>query len=317
MMIEKWLKLAKKRIDTLDAELILLAGLGEALPQGADRSYLVAHAEAGISQEKWQNLEPMLARRERGEPLAYILGMREFYGRDFAVNPAVLIPRPETEALVEIALELIGDARGGSEAKAGSEEGFAIKVPKTAEKRRILEIGTGSGCIATTLALELAAEGKEVDVIATDISGAALEVAEANAVKWGAKVEFRRGDLLRKCPQSDDSEQDWLFPKGTKFDLLVANLPYVDQGWEWLDRRSLDFEPSLALYAQEGGLALYRELLAQIGATGITTEVVIEVDLCQQKKMAEMAQEYGFSLRKVRGFGIWLAGKSVEKRPGR
>ncbi len=309
MTIEKWLKLAKKRVDSLDAELILLAGLGEALPQGADRSYLVAHAEAGISQEKWQNLEQMLTRRKAGEPLAYILGRREFYGRDFAVNPAVLIPRPETEALVEIALELIRDARIGFEAKVGSEEGFAIKTPKTAGKRRILEIGTGSGCIATTLVLELAAEGREVDAVATDISEAALGVAAANAAKWGAKVEFRRGDLLRKCPQSDDSERGWLFPEGTKFDLLVANLPYVDQGWEWLDRRSLDFEPSLALYAQEGGLALYRELLAQIGATGITTGVVIEVDPCQQEKMMEMAREYGFLVRERRGFGVWLTGK--------
>lgn len=270
MTIEKWLKLAKKRIDSLDAELILLAGLGEALPQDVDRSYLVAHAGAGISQEKWEKLEKMLARREAGEPLAYILGRREFYGRDFLVNPAVLIPRPETEELIELVLEEVRS------------------LNKSAVQ--ILEVGTGSGCIATTLSLE----DRSIEMVAVDISRDALEVAQQNADVLGAKVDFRQSDLLEGVEGVSD------------FEIVVANLPYVDRSWTWLSDKDLRFEPVIALYAEDGGLALYKKLLRQIQERGGASVVVVEIDPCQRDRLTNLAREYDYVVEKYDEYGVLM-----------
>lgn len=294
MTVAEWLFEAKRKIDGLDAELILLGVLrGAEMVSGAgsgvrmdsvamavsaeatDRSWLVAHGDFALPEASVAMAEEMLARRVAGEPLAYILGTREFYGREFVVSPAVLIPRPETEGLIELVEEL--GVRGG----------------------RILEMGTGSGCIAVTLAV------LGYEVTATDVSAEALAVAEENARRFG--VLARKGGMVRFC-QGDLLEVDSL--AGVRFDVLVANLPYVDAGWEWLDRAGLDYEPALALYAEEGGLALYKRLVRQMADFAWTEGVVVaryaifEADPCQHEELRRLAEAAGLRFVKAEGFGM-------------
>lgn len=290
MTIGNWLKLARKKIAALDAELILLFGLRDMLPKGADRSYIFAHPEVGISQESWENLDKMVERRAKGEPLAYILGVKEFYGREFRVDSGVLIPRPETESLVDLALEVVGGSKSDALEKVRSEGGFSEKGLEWAAGWQILEIGTGSGCIATTLSLEMAVRGISGAVTATDMSEVALERARENAARLEASVRFLWSDLLSEVPRLED------------FEVLVANLPYVDRNWGWLDFSGLDFEPALALYAEEKGLALYRRLLEEL--KGRVKWVIFEADPCQHEELVELAERNGYRLDKIEGFGL-------------
>lgn len=290
MTIENWLKLAREKVDALDAELILMFGLRSVLPEGADRSYLFAHAEMEVSREVQAKLDEMIERRVKSEPLAYILGYKEFYGRDFEVNSEVLIPRPETESLVDLTLELVGGGVGDDLRKRLSDSALAEKRLKKASTGQILEIGTGSGCIATTLSLEMAARGVSGAVTAVDVSKAALETAQRNVTRLGAKVEFLRLDLLSGVSRLED------------FEILVANLPYVDRSWEWLDCSGLDYEPALALYAEEKGLALYRRLFEELQRR--VKWVILEADPCQQEELVRIAERNGYKLDKVEGFGM-------------
>lgn len=290
MTIENWLKLARERINALDAELILVSILREMLSKAIDRSYIFAHPEIGISQEAWKRLDKMADRRASGEPLAYILGYKEFYGRNFKVDSGVLIPRPETESLVDLTLELLQGARSEVTVKPLSDGGLAKNGVKRAARGQILEIGTGSGCIATTLSLEMAARGVSGAITAVDVSEAALDKARENAGLLGASARFLRSDLLAGVENVED------------FEVLVANLPYVDKNWEWLDFSGLDFEPDLALYAEENGLALYRRLFEEL--KGRVKWVVLEADPCQQADLVEMAEKNGYGLDKITGFGL-------------
>ncbi len=276
MTISEWLAEARTRVDALDAELIAVRVFapGDSAMNGAevDRSWLAAHGEDEISEDLVILANGMVTRRAGGEPLAYIFGFKEFYGRKFKVSPEVLIPRPETEGLIELVrgLDLSGE-------------------PK------FLEIGTGSGCIAVTLA----AEFPRAKVVATDVSEGALEMARENNAVLGAGVEFLRGDLLEDL--SDDAGG---------FDVLVSNLPYVDEGWGWLDKRTLDFEPELALYAEDGGLLLYKKLILQMKARGegFARYIVFEADPCQHEALIQFAGEQGLSLAKAEGFGMVFRG---------
>ena len=184
-----------------------------------DRTWVLTHPEHHVNELA---LEGLLQRRESGEPLAYILGYREFFSRRFRVDPNVLIPRQETEILVETALGFVG------------------------ENLRVLDIGTGSGCIAITLKLER----PTWEVWATDISCSALQVARENAETLGADITFRHSDLLEQLD-------------GEKFDLIVSNPPYIGRE-EVLPKEVRDFEPDSALFAEEEGLALYRTLSQQV-----------------------------------------------------
>lgn len=263
-----WLKWAKTQIDSLDAELIAINVFAH---QKQDRSWLVTHQDLEIAAFPRRQGTKLVKRRALGEPLAYLLQRREFYGRDFVVSSGVLVPRVETEALIDLAKEL--------------------KLPK---RPRFLEIGTGSGCIAITLALEF----PQAEVLATDVSVEALEVAEKNNQIHEGRVALVRSDLLRGVDFGFDGE----------FDVLVANLPYVDPGWDWLNHDSLKFEPVTALYAiGENGLVLYRrlfeELLERQGESGLNF-VVVEADPCQHGALIKMAQEFGWRFKKKQGFGI-------------
>ena len=193
----------------------------------------------------------LLVRRGRREPTAYIVGLREFYARDFHVGPGVLVPRPETELIVDRAREIqkrraaevATGAKGESEAEAGTEAGteaeFEVEIVAATERPlRILDIGTGSGCLAVTLALEI--EGAEVHAV--DISEDALFWARKNAEALGASVTFHLGDGLEVARG--------LARDQGRFDLVVSNPPYVEpREREELSAEVREHEPPLALYA--------------------------------------------------------------------
>ena len=149
---------------------------------------------------------------KKAYPEAYQRGWQDFYGRKFKVTSAVLIPRPESEQIVDLTLELAGK---------NILPGVKAGPRKLSAKPLILDVGTGSGCLGISLKLEL----PEARVLLSDVSEAALEVAQANALELKAKVEFLKGDLL-------DFESAGL--SSAKFELIVANLPYVDKTWSWL-----------------------------------------------------------------------------------
>ena len=254
MNVSSWLKTAKKKVNSLDAELILLNAMNE-----KDRTFLAVHDGRELSEDELKKADNALKRRTNGEPLAYILGYKEFYGRDFMVmNEAhTLVPRTETESIIDVVKEL-------------------NPAPK-----KILDVGTGSGCIAITLKLELGAE-----VLASDISAGALDIAKKNAGNLDAEVEFMESDLMEKIDGN--------------FDVITANLPYVDENWDWLDKKALSFEPEEALYAEDGGLYLIKKLIRQ--AQGRTKYLILESDTSQQKEMIEYAEKYGFEFVKKDNF---------------
>ncbi|MGH9540501.1 MAG: peptide chain release factor N(5)-glutamine methyltransferase [Terriglobales bacterium] len=202
-----------------DAELLLLAVLGR------ERAYLYAHPEAEPSEDERREYARLIAARAAGQPVQYLTGRQEFYGREFRVTPAVLIPRPETELLVAAALE---------------------KLPSGANAQ-VLDAGTGSGAIAATLALERPA----ARVVALDRSWAALAVARGNAARWNARAAFVAAD--------------WLAPlRAGVLDMIVSNPPYVaDNELPELAREVREFEPREALVAGPSGLESYRTLLPQ------------------------------------------------------
>lgn len=310
MKIEAWLKEAKGQVSALDAELLLVWALGESEAAGGaseakgratpgesgltlDRSYLAAHGEEELSVETQGKLRAAVERRAQGEPLAYIVGEKEFYGRKFRVDARVLVPRPETETLVDLVRERV---QGSAQNLRQFATDFATVSRQSANRQeasagRILEIGTGSGCLAVTLALEL----PEAEVVATDVDAEVLRVAQENAQRLGARVEFRRADLLAGL--------------AGEFEVLVANLPYVDANWEWLEQRSLDYEPAGALYSEQGGLAHYVRLLEQLGAAEAKVRarwLVLEADPCQQDELVRLAAVQGWRLVERRGFANCL-----------
>jgi release factor glutamine methyltransferase len=205
----------------LDAELLLARVLG------CERSYLHAHPEAQLTEPQSRRHGELLKRRASGEPLAYILGFKEFWSLPLQVTPDVLIPRPETELLVELVLAHISKH----------------------EKLEIADLGTGSGAIA----LAIAKECPDCRITATDISQAALAVAAGNACRLKlTNIWFLVGD--------------WFEPLGGRFHLIVSNPPYVDVADPHLQDAALQFEPREALISAEGGLADLR-LIAQGAST--------------------------------------------------
>ncbi len=213
-------------------------------------------------------------------PRAYKEGQADFLGREFLVTPDVLIPRPETETMVEMVLSLAGKSYLS---------GMTVGKSRLDDKPRILEVGTGSGCVAVSLALEI----PEAEVFACDISEEALEVAKRNARKHKTKVNFRNSDLLCAYEKSD------------KFDVVVANLPYVSRDWEWLNEpesRGIKFEPEIALYAENNGLELIFRLLDELD--GRAKYLILEADPCQHKEITSHAEERGYKLQKISGFQL-------------
>lgn len=196
-------------LDAVDARALLRHVIG------CDDAWLISHPDQQLSAQEQEAYAVLRARRAAGEPLAYLTGEREFYSLAFDVTPAVLIPRPETELLVEAALEHL-----------------PVDCPL-----RVLDLATGSGCIAVTIARQRS----RARVTAADISHDALAVARGNAARHGASIEF--------------VESDWFAAlTGRRFDLVVANPPYIAAGDAHLAAGDLRFEPRAALVAGPSGL---------------------------------------------------------------
>ncbi len=235
-----------------------------------DAAWLAAHDDYELAAAEEQNLRTLIARRVAGEPMAYIMGYREFYGRKFKCTPAGLIPRPETELLIDL---------------------LRNPLPSdTSVTSKILDVGTGTGCIAITLALEL----NGAQITACDLSRDALALACENARALGA----RNIELI---------ESDWFsaIDANKKFDVIVSNPPYIPPNDPHLFRGDLRFEPWLALRDRVDGLESYRELIA--GAKKHLVEgglLIVEHGYDQGESVPALFTETGLTrIEMIRDFG--------------
>lgn len=218
---------AREKLPGFEARLLL----GQVLRQPP--VWLLTHDDAVLDDAVLGAFNALVTRRHAGEPVAYLLGHREFFGRDFVTAPGVLIPRPETELLVDIALKKlgVGDA--------------AAKTETARNAPQILDLGTGTGCIAITLALEC----PQARVTAVDASAAALAIAKENAQQLNATVRFLQSDWYSSVA-------------GETFDLIVSNPPYIAAADAHLTQGDLRFEPPAALASGAEGLDAIRHIIA-------------------------------------------------------
>jgi release factor glutamine methyltransferase len=237
-------------LERLDAQLLLAHTLQQ------PRSWLIAHDDAALTPAQQQAFAAACRRRVDGEPVAYLLGEREFHGLMLQVSPAVLVPRPDTETLVDWALELLRGA--------------------LAEAPQLADLGTGSGAIA----LALKHQHPAAHVCAVELSAAALEVARANAARLGLELEFMQGSW-------------WQPLRGRRFHLVVSNPPYIVGDDPHLD--ALCHEPALALSPGGDGLAALRQIVreapAQLHADGW---LLLEHGHDQQAAVQQLLAEAGF-----------------------
>ena len=228
----------------LNAETLLMFVLG------VNRAYLYAHPERELTSEEQAGYDEVVGQRSTGMPSQYITGHQEFWGLDFVVSPAVLIPRPETEHLVETVLELV----------------------RRVAKPKIVDVGTGSGCIALVLASEL----KDAEVLGVDLSADALEVARANAARLQLDdhAKFLQSNVLEALAGVHD------------FDFVVSNPPYVGRNEaDKVQRSVFEFEPKIAVFSGESGLDVIRPLITQAHEA--------------LKSGGWLAMEIGFSMRDI------------------
>lgn len=272
MTIDSWLRsatltLARTGIHSarLDAELLL----GHILKK--NRLQLAARPELSLTEWQLSQADILLEKRALREPVAYLVGSKDFYGHEFLVTPATLIPRPETEDLIDIIKENLAPA------------------PELA----ILDVGTGSGCIGLTLHAELV----NVSLTLADISDEALVVARQNARRLKiSPVAYVHSDLLSY----------WLEPgRMQKFAVIAANLPYVDRSWQ--TSPEIDHEPPLALFAADSGLALIKKLICQalpfIAPNGL---LALEADPRQHQAIIDFGQKNGYWSLASRNFALIL-----------
>lgn len=262
MRLREWLAQAADRLASgphpdrarRDAETLFLHHTGKS------RAWLLTHLEDEFAGCGAMGYAALLDRRLGGEPIQYILGECEFYGMPFRVTPDVLIPRPETEHLVELALA-------------------ALESTASCTTPRILDVGTGSGAIAVALARAL----PSAQVTAVDLSSAALDVARSNAERNAVSVRFLEGDLI--APVADES-----------FELIVSNPPYVPHSDRALISVEVrEYEPSLALFGGADGLDIYRRLLpAAFAALVPSGSLLVEIGFTQAAAVEELFAAAGF-----------------------
>lgn len=253
-MAAKQLVLAGIASGRLDAEIILAHTLRKS------RTFLHAHGDEPIPSRERDIAGARLALRLDRTPLAYIIGHKEFYGRNFRVTPAVLIPRPESEMMITLLKDIYGRN---------------LSLLKDTPLLRLVDVGTGTGCLGITAKLEF----PELDVTLLDTSRHALKVAETNAEKLQAKVHIHQSDLLSH------------YPLAATF--ILANLPYVDKEWE--RSPETDYEPESALFAADNGLVLIKQLI-QEAPSRLTKNglLFLEADPCQHKAILAEAKQQGF-----------------------
>lgn len=243
----------------LDAEVLLAHVLK------TDRTWLIAHGADTLESDEKEAADQLLEQRTKRIPIAYLTGVKEFYGRDFIVTSDVLIPRPETETLIDLLKKYIqgGDA---------------------------IDVGCGSGCIGITAALEI----HGLTVTLSDISQAALDVTKQNSDNLRAHVSFVQSDLLRNPSLAR-----------SKYDVIIANLPYVDTRWE--RSPETDHEPSLALFADNNGLQLIYNLIDQASSHLKTNGyVLLEADPEQHPEIIDYGRKNGFQEIESRDYALLL-----------
>lgn len=272
MTVDEWLKTSASKLETAEigtARLDCLVLLEDQL--GKDRSYLLSHPETPLQGVSLKGLNNKLKHRVRHEPLAYIRGKTEFYGREFYVDKRVLEPRPESEAIIELLLEL-------------------AKSQKPIAKSQIIDIGTGSGVLAITAKLEI----PKTEVIATDIDPKCLAVARQNAKNYSAKIKFRQGDLLEPLRLGTSD-------LGLATTIVLANLPYVPTRYKI--NRSARLEPKIAIFGGNDGLDIYRRLFECLAASHTKPRFVLTEALpTQHQSLSAVAETAGFAPRRTNGF---------------
>jgi release factor glutamine methyltransferase len=270
---------ARVRSPALSADLLLGFTLGW------DRVRIISHTEQPITEDLWNHFKTLVARHASGEPLHYITGEREFYGLSFRVTPAVLIPRPETEILVEKAIELI---------------------QSHSSPARFVDVGAGSGCIAVSIAHAVSS----CIGWAVDISNDALKIACENAARHGVadRIQFARGDLL-EC-----------FLPEPRFDFVLSNPPYVPLSeCDNLPLDVRDFEPHLALFGGESGLEIYSRLIPGIPSLLVPGGyLLVESGAGQAEQIRELAEKAGLSvemiLNDLQGIPRCLVARKIPRR---
>ncbi|MDP2809300.1 MAG: peptide chain release factor N(5)-glutamine methyltransferase [Rhodocyclaceae bacterium] len=267
---------ARAKLPASEARLLL----GRVL--GRPTAWLIVHDDEVLAEAELLGFASLVARRAGGEPVAYLVGHREFFGREFAVSPAVLIPRPETELLVEIALKK-GVGAGalcvpGTPLCRPAKRNFRQAEPGQVTAK-ILDLGTGSGCIAVTLALEI----PQALVTAVDASAAALAVASRNAERHGAKLRLLQGNWFAALT-------------GECFDLIVANPPYIAAGDPHLAAGDLRHEPPAALSSGADGLDAIRRIIAAAPAhLAPGGQLLLEHGYDQGEAVRELLAAAGFA----------------------
>ncbi len=235
-----------------------------------DKTWLYLHFQDPLDDAQLAPLRDLLRRRGQGEPLQHLLGSVEFFRREFRSDARALIPRPETEELVE----------------------FALGRLRTKTDLRVLDMGTGSGIIGITLALELAEHKPEVTLI--DISDAALSLALENATRLHAKVKTYRSDLFSLWKEQDSDSHSLTPPEG--FNLILANLPYIPDGERPELARELEHDPSLALFGGADGLDVIRRFLRELPSYAASEALVLlEVGHDQGEATRALMEELGYT----------------------
>jgi release factor glutamine methyltransferase len=260
MKISEWLtssQMALERAGISTSRLDCLVLLEDETSK--NRAWLLAYPEHSLQDQELENLNAKIRQRALHIPLAYIRGKAEFYGREFTVTAHTLVPRPETETIIDLLKQL--DPPAGT---------------------RLLDVGTGSGCIAITAALELG----DTQVSACDVDKGCLAIAATNAAKLGVQVTFSESNLLKHTQRCD---------------ILLANLPYVPDNFQI--NTAATHEPRRALFGGEDGLDLYRELFKQLKANEWRpSHALIESLPLQHEALADIAKAAGFALRKTDDF---------------
>lgn len=260
MIVGTWLTRATHQLEKASvttARLDCLILLEDTL--GKDRTQVLANPDLELTNEQENLLNKQIARRSKHEPLAYIRGKSEFFGREFLVNEHTLEPRPETETMIDLLKQIVkGDT--------------------------VVDVGTGSGCIAITAKIEL----PHLQIIATDIDATCLEAAQKNAEKHHIDVTFRRGNLLKPLAE-------------THIDILLCNLPYVPAKYEL--NQAATFEPKHAIFGGEDGLDYYRQLFDQVSNRAEKPLWILTESLpFQHEELATIAAQCTYKLAQTEDF---------------
>lgn len=251
--IAKKLKSHKISLPNLEARIIMMHVLNKT------QEYLVLNSDEDLSNNSLNTIESIVSRRIKLEPLAYIIGRKEFFGRDFFIDSNVLIPRPDSEIVIEAILE------------------------NNHQNPKILDLGTGSGCLIITLMLEI----PNSTAIAVDISTKAIEIAQKNAQRYSLDINFLLSDWFENLQENQ------------LFDIIISNPPYIARNSKEISKETMLYEPSNALFADNDGLECYHRIAKNaykfLHPNG---SIYLEIGYDQEKKVTEIYEKAGFILEK-------------------